>query len=199
VCRVETDTAAGLIIGPGSQNVFVEGDKVSLPGDAITSHGKPPHSAPSTVAGQSKVTAGTGFAGDTESTGDAPKPDLETTSFAASLSILNASGQGHYPPTNMHDAYHYCNPDATGLHIDPDYDPPPTVTYSYTVQNNGNDTAQPFVVGFWRFLDAENAPSEAILTLDSLEFYPEVELLGPWLQEPPIQIHSSIMIYIILI
>ena len=59
VCRVQTDTAVGLIIGPGSQNVFVEGDKVSLPGDAITSHGLSPHSSPVTVAGQSKVTAGT--------------------------------------------------------------------------------------------------------------------------------------------
>ena len=58
ICRIETDTAGGLIIGPGSQNVFVEGDKVSLPGDAITNHGKDEHSAATTKAGQSTVTAG---------------------------------------------------------------------------------------------------------------------------------------------
>ena len=58
VCRVQTDTAGGLIIGPGSQSVFVEGKKVSLPGDAITTHGLSPHAAAVTIAGQSKVGAG---------------------------------------------------------------------------------------------------------------------------------------------
>ena len=60
--------------------------------------------------------------------------------------------------------------------------PPPTVTYSYTIKNNGNDVAQPFVVGFWRFLKADpetgEFPSEAILTMDSLDFYPDVELIA---------------------
>ena len=176
VCRVETDTAAGLIIGPGSQNVFVEGDKVSLPGDAITTHGKSPHSSAQTNAGQSTVTAGTGFAVDQpDTTGDAPSPNLETTSFAASLEELHASGQGYYPPTNMQAAYNHCYPGGVGVI---DYPPPHNVTYSYTIENNGNDTAQPFVVGFWRFLDGANAPNTAILTLNSLEFYPEVELLA---------------------
>ena len=42
ITRVAQDTAGGLVIGPGSQSVFVEGIKVSLPGDIITTHGLPP-------------------------------------------------------------------------------------------------------------------------------------------------------------
>ena len=134
VCRVETDTAVGLIIGPGSQNVFVEGDKVSLPGDAITTHGKSPHSSPVTVAGQSKVTAGTGFAGDAESTGDAPKPDLETESYTASISLLHCSGQGHYPPTNMQAAINFCY---TGTGTPP---PAPPSSIGSISRNNNSRT-----------------------------------------------------------
>jgi len=58
VCRVNMDSAGGLITGPGSLKVFVEGYNVSLPGDAIASHGDPPHSSANTLAGQAKVTAG---------------------------------------------------------------------------------------------------------------------------------------------
>lgn len=175
ICRVQTDTAAGLIIGPGSQDVFVEGIKVSLPGDAITTHGKSPHAAATTIAGQSKVIAGTGFAVDTGDPIDDPSPDLVMTSFTASLQVLHASGQGYYPPTNMQAAYNYCYPAGTGF---VDTTPPPTVTYSYTIKNDSNDAAQPFVIGFWRFLDGANAPNAAILTLDALDFYPEVELVA---------------------
>ncbi len=85
ICRVETDTAGGLIIGPGSQDVFVEGIKVSLVGDAITTHGKSPHSGPTTKAEQSKVYAGTGFIVDTGDPADDPSPDLVMDSFTASL------------------------------------------------------------------------------------------------------------------
>jgi uncharacterized Zn-binding protein involved in type VI secretion len=174
VSRVQTDTAGGLIIGPGSQSVFVEGKKVSLPGDAITTHGKSPHAGAVTIAGQSKVIAGTGFVGD--GTGTAPKPDLEISVFAASLTELHCSGTGIYPPPNMQAAINNCF-DGTGPppQAPP---PPPTVTYSYTVTNNTNFTAQPFTVGFWRFLDADNAPDNAVLTLDSLEFYPDVALVA---------------------
>jgi hypothetical protein len=187
VCRVQTDTAGGLIIGPGSQDVFVEGIKVSLPGDAITSHppcgspGQSIHCTATTIAGQAKVVAGTGFAADTGDPEDAPSPDVGTTSFTASLSLLHASGQGHYPPTNMNSAYINCNKvtDASGNPIPYKVPPPPpNVTYSYTIKNNGIDTSQPFFVGFWRFLDGANAPDKAILTMDSLEFYPEVELIA---------------------
>jgi uncharacterized Zn-binding protein involved in type VI secretion len=62
VCRVNTDSAGGLITGLGSQKVFVQGNKVSLPGDAIDSHYPCPtpdsHCNATTVAGQERVTAG---------------------------------------------------------------------------------------------------------------------------------------------
>jgi len=176
ISRVQTDTAGGLIIGPGSQSVFVEGDKVSLPGDAITTHGKSPHAAATTIAGQSKVVAGTGFSVDTGDTADAPNPDIRMQSFSVNLTELFASGQGHYPPTNMQAAMNYCY---TGQPPAPPAPPPPPApTYSYTVVNSGNDTSQPFVVGFWRFLNGTDAPDQAILTMDSLEFYPDVELVA---------------------
>jgi len=58
VCRVGTDKAEGIISSPGSSKVFVEGNKVSLEGDLIVSHGDAPHNAPTTIAGQSKVNCG---------------------------------------------------------------------------------------------------------------------------------------------
>ena len=87
VCRVQTDTAGGLIIGPGSQSVFVEGLKVSLPGDLITTHAPCPippiHCATTTnPIGNPSVFAGTGFTSDTVvgvgsgDPEDAPSPDL---------------------------------------------------------------------------------------------------------------------------
>tara|TARA_R100001244_G_scaffold106386_1_gene78923 strand:+ start:125 stop:457 length:333 start_codon:yes stop_codon:yes gene_type:complete len=48
ITRVGIDTAGGLISGPGSLTVFVEGYPVSLPGDAIVSHGESPHDAATT-------------------------------------------------------------------------------------------------------------------------------------------------------
>lgn len=46
VTRVSTDRASGLIVGPGSANVFVEGKKVSLDGDRVADHGSNKHNAP---------------------------------------------------------------------------------------------------------------------------------------------------------
>ena len=48
ISRVNVDSAGGTITGPGSSTVFVEGSKVSLPGDAIAGHGSSPHAAPVT-------------------------------------------------------------------------------------------------------------------------------------------------------
>jgi hypothetical protein len=174
VSKVQVDTAGGLIIGPGSQSVFVEGKKVSLPGDAITTHGKSPHAAATTVAGQSKVVAGTGFVGD--STGTAPKPDLQLSVFVASLSLLHCSGTGQYPPSNMQAAMNNCY-DGTGP-APPAPPPPPNIDYSYTVTNNTEFTAQPFVVGFWRFLNPLDAPDQAILTVDAMQYYSDAELIS---------------------
>jgi len=182
VTRVMADTAVGLIIGPGSQSVFVEGAEVSLPGDAVSTHppcgspGQSIHCAATTKAAQSRVSASTGFAAQSGDPGDAPSPDLVMMSFDASLDQIHCSSVGHYPPSKseMQAAMDYCY-DGTG--IPPAAPPPPpTVTYSYTVKNSGIDTAQPFVVGFWRFLTT--APEEAIITADSLFYYPDAELVA---------------------
>tara|TARA_Y100000004_G_C8792768_1_gene359968 strand:+ start:208 stop:474 length:267 start_codon:yes stop_codon:yes gene_type:complete len=57
-CRVNTDTAGGLIVGPGSSKVKVEGDFVSIKDDAIAPHGLSPHDAPITKTTQDRVFAG---------------------------------------------------------------------------------------------------------------------------------------------
>jgi hypothetical protein len=174
VCRVEVDTAGGLIIGPGSQNIFVEGYKVSLNLDAITTHGLSPHAAARTLAGQSVVNASTGFAAITGDSADAPSPNLITTSFSADKTYLACSGQGKYPPHSMAGAWHHCHSAGGGTY--PGHPKPPTVTYSYTIKNDSSDVAQPFIVGFWRFLDNQAIPERAVLTIASQAFYPDVEL-----------------------
>ena len=59
ITRILVDTAdAAVITGPGSSTVFVEGSKVSLPGDAITSHGPTVHGAALTANPAKTVTAG---------------------------------------------------------------------------------------------------------------------------------------------
>ena len=58
ITRVGIDTAVGLINGPGSSTVFAEGYKVSLPGDAIVSHGESPHDAATTANPAITVTVG---------------------------------------------------------------------------------------------------------------------------------------------
>ena len=168
-----------MIIGPGSQNVFVEGSKVSLVGDVITSHGKGAHSNARTEATQGKVFVGTGFAVDSISTGDAPKPDLKLESFSTNYPggtqiELYASGTGLYPPTNMQNAYVNCfGPGVLFLNLPT----PPTLVYSYEVKNDGIDTSQPFTVGFWKFNDVDTAPSQAILTVAASGYTPGVELV----------------------
>lgn len=178
VSRVELDTAGGLIIGPGSQNVFVENRKVSLVGDVISTHGLPPHSVPFTAPGQNVVNVGTGFLGDVETTGEAPKPNIVMTLFAADKTLLECSGQGVFPPTNMDAADEFCNPDNSddpfGLLTPPAPDPP---VYSYTVKNIGAAPSQSFSVGFYRFNDVANAPATVIITQDSEQFFPGAELI----------------------
>ena len=48
ISRVDADSAGGTILGPGSSTVFVNGYKVSLPGDSIAAHGIQPHATPVT-------------------------------------------------------------------------------------------------------------------------------------------------------
>lgn len=179
VSRVEVDTGGGLIIGPGSQNVFIEGFKASLLGDAITSHGKTPHSGAVTsvmLSQNTTTTAGTGFAGDVISTGDAPKPNLVmegwTSNYGAGTVELHASGTGFFPPEQMNTAWYNCNYDPTNPNTYPGVATPPQLRYSFAVSNRGGNTSQAFSMGFWRFSDGIAAPDQAILTVNSVSYYP---------------------------
>jgi len=138
--RVKVDTAAAIIIGPGSQTVFVEGERLSLNGDSIAGHGKPPHSSPRTANGSPDTFAGTGFIGDPG--GTEPKADLVVIDFKSSISIAKTKGASCYPCPWWTD---YCNPGGPSNLMPA----PPFVTFDYTVVNNGQDTAQPFTMGFW--------------------------------------------------
>ena len=58
VCRVGLDiVSTGIILGPGASTVFAEGAPVSLVGDKVAPHGKPPHTAPTIVNGSVTVLA----------------------------------------------------------------------------------------------------------------------------------------------
>jgi len=174
VSRVDVDSAGGLIVGPGSQNVFIENKKVSFQGDAITGHGESPHGSPRTVAGQEVVNVGTGFRGDTDSTGEAPRADIIVTLFEADKTELHCSGQNIYPPTNMVAANWECHPDFSGVFNTP---PPPTVNYSYTVKNVGQDVSQAFTIGFYRFNDLGNIPNQVVIVQAAEPFFPGSELI----------------------
>jgi len=50
IARVKTDTAKGVILGPGASTVFADNKKVSLIGDKVAPHGKAPHTSPTLVS-----------------------------------------------------------------------------------------------------------------------------------------------------
>ena len=131
VTRVLVDTAVGLIIGPGSQSVFVEGSKVSLPGDAVIGHGLPPHAAPVTANPSPDVFAGTGFVGD-PGAGDEPKSDLQTTNFIGAPVEYEANNIPCSPPGSVPSMY-------VG-----------SFTFAYEIMNQGNaPTDSSFKIGVW--------------------------------------------------
>ena len=62
ITRVGANQAGGVITGPGAPTVKAEGARVSLKGDKVAAHGKPPHAAPVMVGSSSTVFAnGTGI------------------------------------------------------------------------------------------------------------------------------------------
>ena len=139
ISRINKDTAAGIILGPVSQTVFVEGIKVSLPGDVILPHapcgspGETPHCAATTNPGGSPdVIVGTGFSsgGGGGSHGDIPAGDLKITSFMAAPSNLLADT----PP-----------PPATPLESTLT-----EVVFSYIVLNTGDGAVGSFTLGLWK-------------------------------------------------
>lgn len=51
IARVNTDIAGGVIVGPGSSTMLVDGKPVSFIGDVVATHGNSPHNSPTLVAG----------------------------------------------------------------------------------------------------------------------------------------------------
>ena len=135
ISRINKDTAMGTILGPGSQTVFVEGIKVSLPGDVILPHAPCPippiHCAATTNPGGSPdVIVGTGFisGGGGGSHGDIPAGDLKITSFMALPSKLIAD-------------FPIISPTKSKLM---------PVIFSYTLQNTGDGAVGSFTLGLWK-------------------------------------------------
>ena len=59
VARVGIDAfLTGVIVGPGIPNVLVNGLPISVIGDKIAPHGKPPHTNPTVITGSPTVFAG---------------------------------------------------------------------------------------------------------------------------------------------
>jgi len=55
--RVGVNQAGAVIVGPGAATVKAEGARVSLKGDKVAAHGKPPHAGPVMVGSSSTVFA----------------------------------------------------------------------------------------------------------------------------------------------
>jgi uncharacterized Zn-binding protein involved in type VI secretion len=56
--RVGVDAAGGTINGPGVPSVKVNGAPISVVGDAVAGHGKPPHAGPTMSGSSGTVKAG---------------------------------------------------------------------------------------------------------------------------------------------
>jgi len=157
ITRVEQDYAGGLILGAGSQNTYVEGQRISLPGDVILPHaccGSPtcsPHCSAKTgdtEADQSPdVWAGTGYplTSVTGPGGDLAYEDhdLNLVSFGLSSTIApqefsvsaNAGGNGLDPGVTGYIPHYYLSG---------------PVIVNYTLQNNSvGPVDKNFTVGLW--------------------------------------------------
>ena len=57
ISRVGSNQAGGVIVGPGASTVIAEGARVSLKGDKVAAHGRPPHTSPTMVGSSGTVFA----------------------------------------------------------------------------------------------------------------------------------------------
>lgn len=172
------DTAGGLIIGPGSQSVFVEDYKVSLPGDVILPHaccGAPgcgSHCAATTTSESPDVICGTGFAvgsppglpGGAEAGGDDPDSLLVEAPDIVLLSVDISSDSEVANSTlcclEIPDCDCFTNPPSPLCLVPvpcvPIFygGPPPELTYS--LKNISNFDSPPFTVGIFRTPNLED-------------------------------------------
>jgi len=169
ITRVQEDRAGGLIIGGGSQSVFVNGKRVSLPQDTILPHhccpsdGCSSHCNAKTKAGEDcTVFAGTGYP-TTSTTGpggdpayeDSPELELGSFSLDPNSVSANAGGNDLVPGTPGYVAHTYLSG---------------TVQVNYTVQNNSLVAAPSFEVGLWE-IDKSLAPYAPIVLIPGEQYF----------------------------
>jgi len=133
ISRVDLDLAIGTILGPGSQTVFVENFKASLPGDIILPHGSPlppflHGGALTNPLGSPTVFAGTGFSIGGAGGGVVAAPDLKTILFTVVPTSLTAD----FPPAA------------------PIFSTLTPVVFTYTIKNEGDGAAGAFTIGLWK-------------------------------------------------
>lgn len=58
IATVGVAMATGIILGPGAPNWLLEGNPISLVGDAVAPHGNGPHASATIVSGSSWMTIG---------------------------------------------------------------------------------------------------------------------------------------------
>ena len=180
ITRIGPDNAGGKILGPGTQSVFVENWRVSLPGDAIVAHGKNKHGGAVTANQSADVFADTGFM-DPYGVGEVETPDLEVVDLYITYngvkysalqggSNFYTSGLDHYPPLNTTEynlAYSHCNPYG-GIGEPPPPPPgPPLASYlhgiTYTIKNTGTQGTPPFKVGGWKLPTNYNGAAQTLV------------------------------------
>jgi hypothetical protein len=169
VTRVNVDAALGLIIGPGSQTVFVEGYNVSLPGDSILPHpccGSPgcgAHCAATTTSESTNVFAGEGFPTETITTnnqGGATEDIVVTTAADVLISTFTLT------PASMITF-------VTTGGIDTELTEPGAVTVgAYTIRNIGNTETGPFTVGLFEIPKEAGEGIYYLTELQALEGVP---------------------------
>ena len=168
--RILADTGGAPIIGPGATTTFINGMPASLPGDAIVSHGLPPHALMTTTSIQSKVFAGTGFSDlggvVTDGNGNIIDPDSDlgggpgTGTANIELKLLSFSPQqSQISVSNPNDP---CYVERNCLeqggfnqwleknifsYLKPDCHGP--LKFNFTIQNSGSDPCPPFKCRIW--------------------------------------------------
>ena len=142
ITRVMTDSAGAPILGPGSQTIFVEGSKVSLPGDLIVTHGPQGSHAAATTGNESEdVLIGEGSGG---------QPTID-------INFDNIADGGPYYG-NIYGSYKNGAFTFTGC-----YWYKGDITFTYTITNTGNTPTGAFNIGLWEVPYTSNGITYAFI------------------------------------
>jgi len=206
VTRVEGDDHCpgpdqGWIIGPGSQNVIVEGHRMSLDGDTILGHShdpfpestQPQHNAATTDNASTTIFASRGFVG---MGGSEPNIDL-VASLDYDHIVFYTSGLNYFPPQSQHDMWYswwWCCYASHGQQAGTAtpwecYNSIPShygedsntwgelLTVPYTVKNIGISPSEPFTVGLYE-VPTNNSTTIVEYLHDPAHYPANIELLG---------------------